>query len=103
MAAVPLFCDTNMAAVTTCENTLSLSVYIFFSSPLPNPFPPPPPPSTQVYYGSGGWSIFYGFQDNEMKRCQGLTLHKMDQVEKKFSPISHVTVNDIKFPYFSLG
>ena len=32
-----------------------------------------------------------------MKRCQGLTLDKMNQVDKKLSPISHVTVNDIKF------
>ena len=40
-----------------------------------------------------------------MKRCQGLTLDKMNQVDKKLSPISHayVTVNDIKFPYFPLG
>ena len=51
----------------------------------------------------GGWSIFYSIQDNEMKRCQGLTLDKMNQVHKKLSPISHVTVNDIKFPYFPLG
>ena len=51
----------------------------------------------------GGWSIFYSIQDNEMKRCQGLTLDKMNQVDKKLSPISHVTVNDIKFPYFPLG
>ena len=51
----------------------------------------------------GGWSIFYSIQDNEMKRCQGLTLDKMNQVDKKSSPISHVTVNDIKFPYFPLG
>ena len=100
MAAVPLFCDTNMAAVTTCENTLSLCIYIYFFLAASQPVPPP---STQVYYGSGGWSIFYGIQDNEMKRCQGLTIHQMNQVDKKFSPISHVTVNDIKFPYFSLG
>ena len=51
----------------------------------------------------GGWSIFYSIQDNEMKRCQGLTLDKMNQVDKKLSPISHVTVNEIKFPYFPLG
>ena len=51
----------------------------------------------------GGWSIFYSIQDNEMKRCQGLTLDKMNQVDKKLLPISHVTVNDIKFPYFSFG
>ena len=40
-----------------------------------------------------------------MKRCQGLTLDKMNQVDKKLLPISHVhvTVNDIKFPYFSFG
>ena len=50
-----------------------------------------------------GWSIFYSIQDNEMKRCQGLTLDKMNQVDKKLSPISHVNVNDIKFPYFLLG
>ena len=41
----------------------------------------------------GGWSIFYSIQDNEMKRCQGLTLDKVNQVDKKSSPISHVTVN----------
>ena len=51
----------------------------------------------------GGWSLFYSIQDNEMKRCQELTLDKMNQVDKKLSPISHVTVNDIKFPQFSLG
>ena len=45
--------------------------------------------------GGGGWSIFNNIQDNEMKRCQGLTLDKMNQVDKKWSPISHVTVNDI--------
>ena len=38
-----------------------------------------------------------------MKRCQGLTPNKMNQVDKKLSPISHVAVNDTKFPYFSLG
>ena len=48
-----------------------------------------------------GWSIFYSIQDNEMKRCQGLTLDKMNQVDKTFSSIIHVTINDIKFPYFS--
>ena len=37
-----------------------------------------------------------------MKRCQGLT-HKANQVDKKLSPISHGTVNDIKLPYFSFG
>ena len=92
-----------MAAVTTCENTLSLSLYIYIYFFFLAASQPVPPPSTQVYYGSGGWSIFYGNQDNEMKRCQGLTLHKMNQVDKKLSPISHVTVNVIKFPYFSLG
>ena len=51
----------------------------------------------------GGCSIFYSIQDNEMKRSQGLTLDKRNQVDKKLSPISHVTVNDIKFPYFPLG
>ena len=51
----------------------------------------------------GGWSIFYSIQDNEMKRCQGLTLDKMNQVDKKLSPTSHVIINDIKFPYFPLG
>ena len=51
----------------------------------------------------GGWSIFYSIQDNEMKRYQGLTLDKMNQVDKKLSPVSQVTVNDIKFPYFHLG
>ena len=43
----------------------------------------------------GGWSIFNNIQDNEMKRCQGLTLDKMNQVDKKWSPISHVTINNI--------
>ena len=38
-----------------------------------------------------------------MKRCQELKIGKMNQVDKKLSPISHVTVNDIKFPYFPLG
>ena len=51
----------------------------------------------------GGWSIFYRIQDNGMKRCQGLTLDKMNRFDKMLSPISHVIVNDIKFPYFSLG
>ena len=51
----------------------------------------------------GGWSIFYSIRDNERKRCQGLTLDKMNQVDKQLSSISHVTVNDIKFPYFPLG
>ena len=32
-----------------------------------------------------------------------ITLDKMNQVDKKLSPVSHVTVNDIKFPYFPLG
>ena len=56
-----------------------------------------------MYENEGGWSIFYSIQDNEMKRCQGLTLDKMNQVDKKLSSISHVAVNEIKFPYFSLG
>ena len=56
-----------------------------------------------MYENEGGWSIFYSIQDNEMKRCQELTIGKMNQVDKKLSPISHVTVNDIKFPYFPLG
>ena len=47
--------------------------------------------------------VFYSIQDNEVKRCQGLTLDKMNQVDKKLSPISQVTINDIKFPYFPLG
>ena len=45
-----------------------------------------------------GWSIFYSIQDNKMKRCQGLTIDKMNQVDKTFSSIIHVTINDIKFP-----
>lgn len=51
----------------------------------------------------GGQSIFYTIQDNEMKLCSAFTLNKMNQVDEKMSPTSHVTVNDIKFPYFSLG
>ena len=33
-----------------------------------------------------------------MKRCQGLTLDKVNQVDKNLSPMSHLIVNDIKFP-----
>jgi len=51
----------------------------------------------------GEWSIFYSIQDNEMKRCQGLTLDKMNQVDKKIKKNSQVNGNDIKFHYFPLG
>ena len=50
--------------------------------------------------GGRGWSIFYSIQDNEMKRCQGLTLDKVNQVDKKLSQMSHVIVNDFQVSLF---